>query len=310
VHEVKVVDLSAWRRGDTEPGGDEAKRWYTSPDDESRWLFKPAMTKELKLSKARALRGDSPDILRMGDDWAERVSFELATLLEIPAASSELAVVSTSDTVPVEGSISRDVRPRDWSRSSGAALIDEIDPTFDTRTCQGHRLDNIETALDGVLGPMDTAYVDWPAFDVFAGYLMFDAWIANTDRHAENWAVLQSPQNELYLAPSYDHGSALGAGMREENFLAALAEGVGKWAGKGEAGRFAGYRDRTLVQLANDAMSRTNTAARVHWKQSIADVSLRACNDAIAATPRMSDAARMFVLGVLTVNKERLCDAW
>ena len=33
------------------------------------------------------------------------------------------------------------------------------------------------------------------AVDVFVGYLMFDAWIANTDRHHENWALVVSPES-------------------------------------------------------------------------------------------------------------------
>src|SRR5207245_2398343 len=41
------------------------------------------------------------------------------------------------------------------------------------------------------------------AIDVFVGYLMLDAWIANTDRHHENWALVMSPKATVHLAPSY-----------------------------------------------------------------------------------------------------------
>ncbi len=40
---------------------------------------------------------------------------------------------------------------------------------------------------------------------------MFDAWIANQDRHHENWGVITLPGGMTYLAPSYDHASSLGA---------------------------------------------------------------------------------------------------
>jgi hypothetical protein len=46
--------------------------------------------------------------------------------------------------------------------------------------------------------------------DVFVGYLMLDAWIGNTDRHHENWALVVRPQ-ATHLAPSYDHAASLGA---------------------------------------------------------------------------------------------------
>ena len=49
------------------------------------------------------------------------------------------------------------------------------------------------------------------ARDVFVGYLMFDAWIANQDRHHENWALVVTPE-ATYLAPSFDHASSLGSG--------------------------------------------------------------------------------------------------
>jgi len=56
--------------------------------------------------------------------------------------------------------------------------------------------------------------------EVFVGYLMFDAWIANQDRHHENWSIIVVPSSaltptfHLYLSPSYDHASSLG---RNEN---------------------------------------------------------------------------------------------
>lgn len=45
--------------------------------------------------------------------------------------------------------------------------------------------------------------------DVFVGYLLFDAWVANQDRHHENWGVV-SYEDKIYLAPTYDHAASLG----------------------------------------------------------------------------------------------------
>lgn len=220
-----------------------------------------------------------------------------------------LAIAPRVDGHAFEGSISRDVRPPSWGRSAGAALIDEFDPAFDAVTCIGHDIANIQRALRGVHGPTDTEYEDWPAFDVFVGYLVLDAWIANTDRHAENWAVLQSPAGDLHLAPSFDHGSALGSGMRQSDFAGRLdRSSVPEWARRGRAGRFDGYRRRTLLELAADALACAGSRAQRHWLAAIASVSVEACDDVLGATPRMSDAARNFVHEVLAVNKERLCD--
>ncbi|WP_457561606.1 HipA domain-containing protein [Caminibacter pacificus] len=44
----------------------------------------------------------------------------------------------------------------------------------------------------------------------FIGYLVFDALIANQDRHHENWAIIQDENSKFKLAPTFDHGSSLG----------------------------------------------------------------------------------------------------
>jgi hypothetical protein len=47
------------------------------------------------------------------------------------------------------------------------------------------------------------------AYDLFLGYLLLGAWIANQDRHHENWGLI-SDQEQIYLAPSYDHAASMG----------------------------------------------------------------------------------------------------
>jgi hypothetical protein len=72
------------------------------------------------------------------------------------------------------------------------------------------------------------------ALDVFIGYVMLDAWIANQDRHHENWGAIQigdiyriihkaNPQvvnweqgGRLRLAPTFDHGAALARNLLDE----------------------------------------------------------------------------------------------
>ncbi len=52
-----------------------------------------------------------------------------------------------------------------------------------------------------------------------AGYFVLDALVGNTDRHSENWGVLQSQDGSRRidgLAPSYDHGSSLGRELMDE----------------------------------------------------------------------------------------------
>ncbi|MGH3871963.1 MAG: hypothetical protein ACRDSR_10690 [Pseudonocardiaceae bacterium] len=79
------------------------------------------------------------------------------------------------------------------------------------------------------------------AVEVFAGYLVLDAWVADQDRHDQNWAVLRqaAAPGELRLASSYDHASSLGFNLldtRREKLLA--SEAVATGAARGTAHRF------------------------------------------------------------------------
>jgi hypothetical protein len=92
--EFEVVDLTSWTRGEREPGGDEEKRWFDAPAGtpfEGHWLFKPRRVVELELSKKRRELGDEPDILVRGEDWAEKIAYEMSRLIDLPAAITELA---------------------------------------------------------------------------------------------------------------------------------------------------------------------------------------------------------------------------
>jgi hypothetical protein len=136
VDSYEVVDLADWTRGESEPGGDEAKRWFIAHEASrhaGHWLFKPRRIKTLKLSKERQRLGHQPNVLIRGEDWAEKLSYEVAKLIALPAAETELAtVIQLRTDERVYGSMSRDMRPRDWAWTPGAALLAERDLSSDT----------------------------------------------------------------------------------------------------------------------------------------------------------------------------------
>lgn len=51
---------------------------------------------------------------------------------------------------------------------------------------------------------------DMDGFDIWAGSLFLDAWVAGSDRHDENWGAV-TDGSVVRLAPSFDHGNALGS---------------------------------------------------------------------------------------------------
>ncbi|WP_235544260.1 HipA domain-containing protein [Phycicoccus sp. Soil803] len=286
-----------------EPAGADGKAWLTPPGaerSESRadwWLFKPAKTGLVK-----ATGGQHATEYRRNDDRVERIASQLARCLGLPAAEVRLARRDA-----LEGCLSRYAIPDGWSMASGDLVLAEFDgyvscandPKVKERS--GHNLSNIQVLMDGLFGPPFGAFSDVPAFDVFAGYLVFDAWIANTDRHAVNWAMLYRG-NDVCLAPSFDHGSALGSGLRDTGIPA----DVDAWCARGMAGRFEGGRSRTLVDLALDAVQRGGPKAG-EWLRKLAAITPEQSREILRGVPGLSVATSTFMGTVLETNQRRLC---
>jgi hypothetical protein len=92
--------------------------------------------------------------------------------------------------------------------------------------------------------------------------------IANTDRHALNWGVLQAPSGALCLAPSFDHGSALGSGATDDYRTRTLAAGVEHWCRhppRSRQLRFEAPAGATLVDIASRALTLASPGAQQHW---------------------------------------------
>ncbi|WP_280399069.1 hypothetical protein [Nocardia carnea] len=310
-----VVELDDWIRGESDPSGDEAKRWFRAPEQSplvGHWLFKPRTEKVLPLSKKRQALGHHPDVLIGGENWAEKIAFELARLIAIPAAETELATApQTTDSRRVWGSISRDMRPEGWSWAPGAQLLAEVDSHFDEKFCVGHTLEAVRDVLDGISGPYGGFYMGWSAFDVWVSYLLLDAWIGNTDRHAHNWGVVQHPATgDIYLGPSFDHGTSLASGETDDRRATRVEEGsVTVWCARGRTKRFYGGEPHDLVDLATRALSMCSAAARQHWVGQLIAVDLDECRELVERVPRMSDHTCIFVQTAITLNRKRLCDA-
>ncbi len=201
------IDVSGWTVMSQEAGGAEPKDWITQPQDVDRptldriWLYKSAKTG--KTSKYRRY-----------DDVAERLACALAKGIGLLAAEVEFALRDGD-----QGIISRNITPTGWELHPGDTLLSEC-PGYEScsgddrpKNRAGHNLVNIASVLRRCGGPPGDFARD-AAFPLFAGYLVFDAWIANTDRHAINWAVLERDGDRL-LAPSFDHGSALASGVAD-----------------------------------------------------------------------------------------------
>lgn len=187
-----------------EPMGSKDKRWCELPPEMGGgvWLFKEPRLEEGKI-----------------EHLAEKIAQEIGGLIRAPCARVDLAVFNGR-----KGTISKSFLEEGEALVHGneiiAGRVDEYDKTAKRRTVD-HTYERIRKGIQEACGGGANE-----SLAQFAGYLVLDALIGNTDRHHENWALVRrdGPQGAAYrLAPSFDHASSLGREMRDDRRASLLA---------------------------------------------------------------------------------------
>ena len=170
-----------------------------------------------------------------GEHWAEKISSELAELLGIEHATTELAAFQGK-----RGSASKSFVSAGGRMTHGNQLLERNLEGYDARGTfnqTDHSLDNIWDTIESVFeNPQQIKKAKLRISEC----LVLDALIGNTDRHHENWGVLERRVNdrlEPIIAPSYDHASALGRELLDAKRDTRLATGgVGRYVERGRGG--------------------------------------------------------------------------
>lgn len=281
-----------------EPLGSKRKFWASLEDEPQPWLFKFA-------------RPGS------GEHWAEKMGAELAGLLELPAARVELAAVEDQLGVLVESII-----PHRWNSRLGQRIrLGELIhgnevlagylERYDREKLRGqseHTFLNIVEALR--LAVPSDRYEN--VMTQFAGLLVLDALIGNTDRHHENWALLRISEmgGSIGLAPSYDHASSLGRELQDERRTKWLASGVDEYVRKGRGAIFG----RSAGRHPDNPLALVCWAATIHpawfhpWLDRARKVAPEKIDDILSRMPEqaMSPAAKDFCRAFLCCTLEKL----
>ena len=170
----------------------------------------------------------------IGEDWAEKVAAELCEILGIPHAEYELA--ETWEGKRGVASLKFLQEKAGEALVNGNELLAAIVPNYNTSATYGasqHTIDVVLKALGNESIKLPPAWTApstiKTAVDVFAGYLLLDAWIGNGDRHHENWGVISKKMmpaatETIYLAPTYDHASSLGRELSDVKRQKCLVE--------------------------------------------------------------------------------------
>ncbi len=283
----------------SEPMGSRPKFWFARAG--GRWLFKATRPEH-------------------GEDWAEVLAADAAEVLSLPHADYQLAVFRGQ-----RGVVTPSFQPAGFDLVHGNELLQRVDPSYPqegmryVRTPQ-HTVAAVEAALDSVDAGLPTGWVPPPgvgrAAEVFAGYLLLDAWIGNTDRHHENWAVLLNRADRtIHLAPTFDHAASLGSHESDDVRSRRLSTPDPRFSiaayVRRRAARSALFRDeqgpRPLTMLEAYAMWMQRVPAPV-WAERLRDVGADAIDAMVNRMPGpvALGPAGAFAAAMLKANRERI----
>jgi len=174
-----VIDTSLWKKdAKSQASGTRSKFWLIEPntcaDNPTKHLFKIPTE-------------------GTGGHWAEFIASKLGERLGFHTATVELAQYNG-----VFGTISKNFREKTEDLFEGGDLFLSQFESFSRYSLEFYELPHIINILSTY--DLEREFVNIP---------IFDALIANNDRHCDNWGVLTGPSG-IRLAPIYDNGSSLG----------------------------------------------------------------------------------------------------
>jgi hypothetical protein len=300
--ETKRIDRSL--RAADEPLGSKPKFWFFEGD--KRFLFKAEE------------RGT-------GEDWAEIITCHLCERLGLPHVNYELAAEYDGDKYIWPGVVCETCAPQPPYLILGNQLLFDRDPEYPRNEDRKYKVrQHTVAAVAKVVCQLLPPSHEWmqaippkieTALEVFVGYVMLDAWVANQDRHHENWAALSD--DDLRLAPTFDHGASLARNLTDEERQERLATKdrnyqVGAYARRARSAFYSGIADAKAlgtVEAFWEFAGLAVPAAKV-WLDRLKAIDQAAILGILDEIPskRMTEPAKRFTLELLLTNQKRLLE--
>jgi len=201
IHKIDPVDVFY-----EEDMGTKHKFWCRVPNDNRQWLYKFPRP-------------------NTGEHWAEKIAAEFAPLINCTVAQVEFAEFEGTP-----GSMTRNIRENERQSIVHGNELLSCFRGYEKDKLRGqslHTFKNIVTSIDLRCGSVRCS----ECLRGLCGYLVLDAWIGNTDRHHENWAVLRTEASKdeeepsYEMCPSFDHASSLGRELTDESRSQILQNG-------------------------------------------------------------------------------------
>ena len=289
----EILDLSHATSLITEVAGLKPKAWLQTAS-EGEWLFKTH---------------------RPGthESVAEVYAASLAALLRLPAAEYRLAIWNGQ-----AGCASRKfegIQPGKQLLSSADARY-KVDGRF---RHEDHTIELVADVLSKLSAGAGASATFADARGMYLGYLMFDAWIVNTDRHHENWGYIEVAGVRT-LAPTYDHGSAFAWRESDEKLLKRLTTkdvgfSIGHHLSRSMSALYAtrsGVCEKLSLLEAVTCFARKCDAEEVtRWRCLFSGINTAAVSQIVNSAPasQVSESRKKWVAELLRINLERVLKA-
>lgn len=256
-----------------------------------------------------------------GENWAEKVCCEIARKLGLPHAEYELAKWRDRN-----GIISPNFVPKNTRLIHGNEILARVHTDYDeTRTYRTsqHTLKIVIKVIQQMTEKIDMqAPMEWDipsgindCLDVFTGYLMLDALVANQDRHHENWGVINSFEHGFRLAPAFDQASSLGRNESDKNRTERLTSkdigrGVAHYCNRARSGFYRSNADKKPMRTfdAFAEIAKISTCGSRYWLEQLNNFTMDDFEHILRQIPatEISEPATLFALKMLESNKHRL----
>ena len=300
----KQIPVDRKTAADLEQLGSKRKFWFRDLD-KKRTLFKAED------------RGT-------GEDWAEKIACELCKLLGIPHVHYELAIELETNT---PGVVCETCAPRPMWLILGNQLLKTYDADYPIEQTRNYKFSqHTVTAVVTALGSLEKPSAEWTiacslpaefqlALDVFLGYVMLDALIANQDRHHENWAAIAGG-SVLSLAPTFDHGASFARNLGDEERKDRLetkdrGRHILNFSAKARSAFYENVADNRPLgtfEAYNQFADIASDFAVQYWRGRLESLEITAVVDILEKVPisRMTRISKDFTLELIKVNRDRI----
>lgn len=299
----KIFEVPSGAASTTETLGTKYKFWYHDTD------FGLCLFKEGRPNT--------------GENWAEKIACVLAKALDLPNAHYELATYEGKQGVLSPTMVDRGARIVHGNELLARGTSSGFQPGPRIYGNPNHTLRRVLAYLhaseDFLGAPYNAPRNDTikSALDYFVGYLMFDAWIANQDRHDENWGVLRANDGNLFLAPTYDHGSSMARNLSDQDRTLRLStkdklRHITNFVLQARSGLYPvinASKPKPLYTLeAFEQAAQHNPQAAAFWRSRLESITRNQVENIVSQVPEhwMSEPARLFTIELLCLNQQRI----